>query len=295
MKALRKEPYRAPFAFATELVKTSWDSFYLAGSTLFGPGSFPAKTFPGQFLSFWFFFCNVIILSSYTANLAAALSKSEDKEEIVGYENIGTPLVPFESIALGTVGGSVENFFNRQFGQMVNQANKTCFNCGWNETKLETTPWGHDTAIKALKDKSLPVRFILSDGDTLRYLGKDDCAVEMVGNTFYHQGYSFYLRKDSPWTSKVSGAVLELRESLMLEDSKKSYFTGDVSCGGNEEEEFGIGMRFDAMGGIFVIAGIALAIAFLLYALATLSRMLCKQAPQSAQTAPDKSGSKSSA
>ena len=91
----------------TRWMRRTWLPTYYAWSSFTGLSDVKPSTMPGQFLTSIFYFCNVLIFSSYTANLAASLTQQRLVVDIQGYEDIGTDKMPATEIMLQTVGGSL--------------------------------------------------------------------------------------------------------------------------------------------------------------------------------------------
>ena len=70
----------------------------------------------------------MLIISSYTANLAASLTQQRLVVDIQGYEDIGTAKMPAEQIMLQTVNGSLSDFWEAAIE--TRQGYGTCPNCG---------------------------------------------------------------------------------------------------------------------------------------------------------------------
>ena len=123
-------------------------------------------------------------------------------------------------------------------------------------------------AFAAIKNDSLPdARFVISDAHSAMYHTYTDCELEVVGDIFYRQGYSFMSRQGAVIGSKVSTAILNMRENLVIEESERRIFNGGVCAAAAAARESGTGksMLLSQMAGIFVIAGFTIVVSVTLY------------------------------
>ena len=114
------------------------------------------------------------------------------------------------------------------------------------------------------------VRYVIADADTAEYMVQTDpdCLLETVGDMFYLQGYSFFLRQGSQITTQVSSAVLKLRENLELDNIKRDIWNDpNLKCANYTTSLDGDvdSLTAEQMSGIFVIAFFAILISLAIY------------------------------
>ncbi|MEQ2198016.1 Glutamate receptor ionotropic, NMDA 1 [Xenoophorus captivus] len=164
----------------------------------------------------------MIIVASYTANLAAFLVLDRPEERITG---INDPRLrnPSDKFIYATVKqSSVDIYFRRQveLSTMYRHMEKHNY-----ESAAE--------AIQAVRDKRTSLRFGQpSGGDALTHL---KCDLVTTGELFFRSGFGIGMRKDSPWKQNVSLAILSCSQiSVFLCFSTPGVFmlvAGGIAAG----------------------------------------------------------------
>ena len=256
----RRLSVRASFQATTDfVVKTEevmlhllWAPIYyaLAGFAK-SPVQMKVVTMPGQLLTTVFYFCNILIIATYTANLAASLTlESSTTVGISGVNSIGS-VIPYDNILLGTVGGSVSAFWKSKFPGV------DCYNCA-----DYGKGWSTDSALDFIKNASNSGKagtgplYVISEAHAVMHRSQTDCGIETVGSMFYEQGYSMFLRQNTPVLSQVSAGILAMRESIKMGSLISQYFGEAASnCVSDSTELLGVTrMSMKHMGGIFFLA-----------------------------------------
>ncbi|XP_070556679.1 glutamate receptor ionotropic, NMDA 1-like isoform X2 [Ptychodera flava] len=146
----------------------------------------------------------MIMVASYTANLAAFLVLDRPESSITG---INDPRLrnPSDSFKYATVtGSSVEQYFRRQ----VELSTMYQFMESYNYQNVTD-------AIEALRKNELDA--FIWDSAVLDYEASSDCSLVTVGELFGRCGFGLGLQKGSPWTEKVSLQILSFHESGVME------------------------------------------------------------------------------
>ncbi len=74
------------------------------------------------------------------------------------------------------------------------------------------------------------------DSTILDYITKrQPCTTRVLGHLFKKSGYGIAFRKNSPYVEMFDNAILELRESGMMETIERQWITG--SCPNSESGE----------------------------------------------------------
>ena len=102
-----------------------WQPFFWSVSLLMGFDRANPETMPGQMLSAGFAFCNFMLLSAYTANLAATFTHRLAVPTLSGIEDVKNGQIPHHTIALGNIGGSIQDFWDAEFPH----EGTSCYNC----------------------------------------------------------------------------------------------------------------------------------------------------------------------
>ncbi|CAL4107639.1 unnamed protein product, partial [Meganyctiphanes norvegica] len=195
----------------------------------------------------------MIIVASYTANLAAFLVLDRPETSLTGI-NDARLRNPMENFTYATVkGSSVDMYFRRQ----VELSNMYRTMEGNNYRSAEE-------AIQAVKDGKL--KAFIWDSSRLEYEAAKDCELVTAGELFGRSGYGIGLKKHSPWADRVTLAILEFHESGRMEelDNKWILLNQEDKCEVNDKAPATLGLK--NMAGVFILvaAGIVLGIGLII-------------------------------
>jgi ABC-type amino acid transport substrate-binding protein len=209
---------RTPAGFVRNIPRT----MYLSFSTLFGTNSHSPKTSYGRFYSFFWVVFSMLILSSYTANLASILSTESPESDIQTIEDIMR------------MDGTLCNKLNTAFGAYINHTYAP---------KGLKIKWGNDLdslakmvvsgECTALVEVQLLAEYLVTNN-----LPTDDggeggeeagCQFMQVGELFWRQnmavGCNFELA-DS--VNSFSEYISELKSSGELDLLREKWFTSSA-------------------------------------------------------------------
>ncbi|XP_045135924.1 glutamate receptor ionotropic, kainate 2-like isoform X4 [Portunus trituberculatus] len=206
----------------------------------------------------WWFF-TLIMISSYTANLAAFLT----------VERMESPIESAEDLAMQTkikygslYGGSTWNFFStsklpiyqRMFSFMESQ-NPTVY------TK------SNEEGVKRVQKGDGQYAYMM-ESSSIEYITERYCDLTQVGGPLDSKSYGIALPPGSPYTNAISEAILNLQEEGILQALKKRWWqqkkgggkcvcSPDESKSSSKANELGL----NNVGGVFVVllAGMGLA------------------------------------
>ncbi|XP_034540415.1 glutamate receptor 1-like isoform X1 [Notolabrus celidotus] len=170
----------------------------------------------------WWFF-TLIIISSYTANLAAFLTVERMVSPIEGSEDLAKQT----EIAYGTLdGGSTKEFFRRSkiavFEKMwsyMRSADPTVFVKNTNEG-----------VIRVRKSKG-KYAYLLESSMNEYIEQRKPCDTMKVGGNLDSKGYGVATPKGSPLRIPVNLAVLKLNEQAVLDKLKNKWWYDKGECG----------------------------------------------------------------
>ncbi|XP_072025944.1 glutamate receptor ionotropic, NMDA 1-like [Amphiura filiformis] len=183
----------------SQAVWFSWSVIMNSGIGDGTPRSFAARVLGVVWAGF-----AMIIVASYTANLAAYLVLDKPKGGITGI-NDARIRNPSPSFRYATVErSSVETYFRRQ----VELSSMYLFMKDKNYANAED-------AIAALKADE--IQAFIWDSAMLDYEAARDCSLVTVGELFGRSGFGIGLQLNSPWTSKISLKILNFHEAGMME------------------------------------------------------------------------------
>ncbi|XP_018563905.1 glutamate receptor ionotropic, kainate 2-like [Anoplophora glabripennis] len=176
----------------------------------------------------WWFFC-LLIVASYTANLAAFLATENPVELFKDvhslYEN-----APLHNIKFGAKkNGATEKFFmNAEDGifQKIGQYMKD---------HPEEQVKENDEGVRRA-EKELYALFM--ESTSIEYTTQRHCDLQQYGGLLDDKGYGIAMRKESPYRKRLSTAILKLQASGVIEDLKRRWWEerrGGGQCSGTTE------------------------------------------------------------
>ncbi|XP_069680954.1 glutamate receptor ionotropic, kainate 2-like isoform X2 [Periplaneta americana] len=196
----------------------------------------------------WWFF-TLIMISSYTANLAAFLTLNRMDSSISSAEDLAKQY----KIKYGTMeGGSTAAFFQnsndstyKRMWTVMSQTRPSVF--------VRNNKEGKERVQKA---KGLYAYFM--ESTAIEYEVERNCDLQQVGGLLDSKGYGIGLPLNSPYRTMVSGAVLKLQERGILEELKLRWWKvqDGLSCSALEAESAKADsneLGMDNVGGVFVV------------------------------------------
>ncbi|XP_020711610.2 glutamate receptor ionotropic, kainate 2 isoform X9 [Athalia rosae] len=231
------------------------NSFWFITGTFLrqGSGLNPKATSTRIVGGIWWFF-TLIIISSYTANLAAFLTV---ERMITPIEN-AADLAEQTEIAYGTLeGGSTMTFFR--------DSKIGIYQKMWRFMESKRPAVFVSTYEEGVKRVLEGDYAFLMESTMLDYAVQRDCNLTQIGGLLDSKGYGIATPKGSPWRDKISLAILELQEKGVIQILYDKWWknTGDV-CNRDEKskESKANALGVENIGGVFVVllCGLALAI-----------------------------------
>ncbi|XP_070138570.1 glutamate receptor ionotropic, kainate 2 isoform X3 [Drosophila bipectinata] len=231
------------------------NSFWFAIGALMQQGSdlYPRATSTRIVGGCWFFFC-LIIISSYTANLAAFLTV----ERMISPIESAADLAEQTDISYGTLeGGSTMTFFRDSKIGIYQKMWRYMEN-----RKASVFVKTYEDGIKRVMDGNYA---FLMESTMLDYAVQRDCNLTQIGGLLDSKGYGIATPKGSLWRDKISLAILELQEKGIIQILYDKWWknTGDV-CNRDDKskESKANALGVENIGGVFVVllCGLALAV-----------------------------------
>ncbi|KAH8272463.1 hypothetical protein KR044_005141, partial [Drosophila immigrans] len=242
----------------TDIVENQFsisNSFWFITGTFLrqGSGLNPKATSTRIVGGCWFFFC-LIIISSYTANLAAFLTV----ERMITPIESASDLADQTEISYGTLeGGSTMTFFRDSKIEIYQKMWRYMEN-----RKSSVFVKTYEDGIKRVMDGNYA---FLMESTMLDYAVQRDCNLTQIGGLLDSKGYGIATPKGSPWRDKISLAILELQEKGIIQILYDKWWknTGDV-CNRDDKskESKANALGVENIGGVFVVllCGLALAV-----------------------------------
>ncbi|XP_066598289.1 glutamate receptor ionotropic, kainate 2 isoform X8 [Prorops nasuta] len=231
------------------------NSFWFITGTFLrqGSGLNPKATSTRIVGGIWWFF-TLIIISSYTANLAAFLTV---ERMITPIEN-AADLAEQTEISYGTLeGGSTMTFFR--------DSKIGIYQKMWRFMESKSPSVFVKTYEEGVKRVLEGDYAFLMESTMLDYAVQRDCNLTQIGGLLDSKGYGIATPKGSPWRDKISLAILELQEKGVIQILYDKWWknTGDV-CNRDEKskESKANALGVENIGGVFVVllCGLVLAI-----------------------------------
>uniref|UniRef100_A0A671P0S4 Glutamate receptor n=1 Tax=Sinocyclocheilus anshuiensis TaxID=1608454 RepID=A0A671P0S4_9TELE len=180
----------------------SWGVLLNSGIGEGAPRSFSARILGMVWAGF-----AMIIVASYTANLAAFLVLDRPSHCYLVFQLRN----PSDCFIYATVKqSSVDIYFRRQveLSTMYRHMEKHNY-----ESAAE--------AIQAVRDNKLHA--FIWDSAVLEFEASQKCDLVTTGELFFRSGFGIGMRKDSPWKQNVSLAILSSHENGFMEDLDKTW------------------------------------------------------------------------
>ncbi|XP_053947507.1 glutamate receptor ionotropic, kainate 2-like [Anastrepha ludens] len=197
--------------------------------------------------SIWWFF-TLIILSSYTANLAAFLTVENPSGLINNVEDLANNEGGVEYGAKLT--GSTRNFFATSEHEVYKKMNE--YMTQHPHLLFKTNQEG----VEHVKSGSLYA--FLMESTSIEYNIVRECNLMKIGDTLDEKGYGIAMVKNWPYRDKFNNALLELQEQGALARLKKKWWN-EVGAGvcnkktGNGNAE---ALNLNNLGGVFLVLGV---------------------------------------
>ncbi|KAH9528882.1 Glutamate receptor ionotropic, NMDA 1 [Dermatophagoides farinae] len=218
-------------------------AIWFAWGVLFnsGIGEGTPRSFSGRVLGMVWAGFAMIIVASYTANLAAFLVLDRPQTALSG---INDPRLrtPPDGFNYSTVRNSaIDNYFKRQVElKLMHQRMSEIF---FNNV---------EDAIAAVKSGTLSA--FIWDSARLEYEAANDCELIISGEHFGRSGYAIGLPKDKIyWKDKVSLALLGMHESGFMEDLDQKWILLNEQVCSIRTEHFPPTLGLKNMAGVFIL------------------------------------------
>ncbi|XP_078578483.1 glutamate receptor 2-like isoform X1 [Branchiostoma floridae x Branchiostoma japonicum] len=189
--------------------------YFAVASLLFQGGDILPKSGPGRITASLWWLVTVIIVATYTANLAAFLTVSRMDTDINSVED----LVSQKLVQYGTVQNSQPlSFFESSSIHTFETMAR------YMKVHSTLTMSSRDGIEKAREERYA----FIWDSAVLDYVVKQPpCNLRTVGRLFGKIGFGFGLQKGSAYTDAFSIAILQARESGYLDKLKEKWYTGE--------------------------------------------------------------------
>ncbi|XP_030075867.1 glutamate receptor ionotropic, kainate 3 [Microcaecilia unicolor] len=227
----------------SDIVENSFtllNSFWFAVGALMQQGSelMPKALSTRIIGGIWWFF-TLIIISSYTANLAAFLT----------VERMESPIDSADDLAKQT---------KTEYGTILNGATMTFFKKSKISTFEKMWAFMSSKPLAIVKNKEEGIQRVLSadyallmESTTIEYIIQRNCNLTQIGGLIDSKGYGIGTPMGSPYRDRITLAILQLQEEDKLHIMKEKWWRG----GGCPEEESkeASALGIQNVGGIFIV------------------------------------------
>jgi ionotropic glutamate receptor len=207
----------------------------------------------------WWFF-SLIMTSSYTANLAAFLTMERLEPSIESAEALSKQT----KIKYGTVeGGATQAFFR--------ESNYSTFQRMWTsmiQARPSVFEKNNADGVKRVQTTKNRMYAFLMESSQIEYEIETKCDLKQVGNWLDSKGYGIAMPIDYPYRSAINTAILKLQEDSKLIELKDKWWKkmrDEPSCPSiRSSEKSSSELALANVGGVFLVLGIGVSVAFVL-------------------------------
>eukprot|EP01080_Neovahlkampfia_damariscottae_P006636 gene6636-10801_t len=220
-----------------------------AGMSFVGQSGDPGRNFASRILSLGYLLFILIIVASYTANLAAFLTIRAGDQRITKLSDIRSNGYKFGVIA----DSSIENYFrtNPDVADII---------------KYMVTYKNLTTMLTAVSDNSNDIFAIVHDSPVTEYFqNQAPCNTLQVGEKFYPSNFAAGMRKGFSLASTFNKAILGLRENGYLDTAYKTWWFDKGSClGADESDQSTTKITIESFGGVLIMLAVVVVISMFL-------------------------------
>ncbi|CAF4914817.1 unnamed protein product [Rotaria sp. Silwood1] len=229
-------------SFISQLTMSIWYSF----GNIVGYGvEFNTSTAGGRFLTAGLYVLGLILVASYTANLASDLTIAKTQFVVSGLDDIKNGKVPMNRIGI-RVGTASEDYFKIE----ISKGNQNYY-------PLKTRQQLYDSLLAGIIDVAL------SDTGGAEYaVNNIYCNLTIVGERFATSDYAIVTPKQWIYAQDLDVGILSIRESGQLDNLRQKWFL-EKKC--PDDTTVKTGITVEALGGLFATFAVITLITVLLY------------------------------
>ena len=203
----------------------------------------------------WFFFA-LIMIASYTANLAAFLTVETLERPIESVEDLANQ----NEIWYGAVnGGSTSKFFQKSDNDVYQRLNQFMSGVHQGEVMMNS----NDDGVDKVENSKGKYAFFMESA-SIEYLVERRCNLSQVGGLLDSKGYGIATKHGTPYKKLLDGGILKLQEGGVLHRLKIKWWKqkrGGGACagkrGGGGVSPLGLGN----VAGVFLVTMVGCSIA----------------------------------
>ncbi|CAF1226955.1 unnamed protein product [Rotaria sp. Silwood1] len=229
------------------IISSTAMSLWYAIGTIMGYGAdFHASTAAGRLLTLGLYFLSLVLVATYTANLASDLTISKSKSLITSIDDIKNGKIPFHRIGI-RIGTAGEEYYLRE----ISGGNRNYYS-------LKSRQELYESLLNDIIDAS----FI--DTGVGEYITNTFyCNLTLIGADFDKGAFGVVLPKQWVYGQELDVSILSLRESGALDDLKRKWFQTS-SC--PDTSVASTSTAIETMSGLFLTFAMISVLSLLLFA-----------------------------
>ncbi|XP_068617321.1 glutamate receptor ionotropic, kainate 2-like [Battus philenor] len=206
--------------------------------------------------SMWWFF-TLIMVSSYTANLAAFLTVESKFYAIKSVSDLAGN--PYDITYGAKKGGATYSFFKESDNLLYQKMYQ------YMDDHPELMTATNDEGLLRVKSEKENYAFLM-ESTSIEYMVERNCDVAQVGGLLDNKGYGIAMKKDSPYRQPMSESILQLQEEGKLTRMKDKWWKEKRGGGACADDDASSGdaqpLVLANVGGVFIVlvAGSAMAV-----------------------------------
>ncbi|CAF1281133.1 unnamed protein product [Rotaria sp. Silwood1] len=227
----------------SQITMSMWYSF----GNIVGYGvDFNVNTAAGRLITVGLYVLSLILVASYTANLASDLTISKPKSIISGIDDLKSGKIPFNRIGIFT-GTASEDYYLRE----ISEGSRNYY-------PLESREELYNSLLANIIDAAF-----MDIGVAEYDINNIYCDLTLIGEGFDKSVFSIVTSKEWLYAQDLDVNILSLRESDELDDLRIKWFQ-TKKCPDSSETSTALGI--ESMGGLFLIFGVINVLSLLLFA-----------------------------
>ncbi|CAF2721364.1 unnamed protein product [Rotaria sp. Silwood2] len=203
-------------------------------------------------------FCTLILVSSYTANLAAFLTVQRMQTPIENADDLASQV----DIAYGVQrGGSTENFFR--------ESKIPTYERMWNYILGNQATVTVSSSTEGINKVLAGGYAFLIESTTSEYNIMRNCELTSIGGLLDSKGYGFGVPQNSPYRDILSDTILKLQDAGVIQKYYNKWWKEAANLNCDEEDkrkEIASALGFANIGGVFVILAVGLVLSMIVAA-----------------------------
>lgn len=223
-------------------------SIYYSFGNIVGYGAgFDLKTSAGRLITVALYTLSIVIVATYTANLASDLTVMKSQDIISGIDDIKNGKVPLSRIGI-VLNSSIDAYYLREISNGLQ-----------NYYPLIEANEIYPKLIHNVIDAAI------MDAGVLEYVTTNIfCNLTLIGAGVDESAFGIVMPKNWLYAGNFDFTVLLLRESGVLNTLRKKWFDGTV-CSDSDSSNDSTATTIDSLSGLFLIFGILLILSFFLH------------------------------